>query len=339
MPAVHRVIRRFRRPGPLVAVSVAYLALVSGIMIWRGISVSPDYLLLILVPVALVSGRFFAFLRDWVPFVALFLGYEALSGIAPKLGIRPQVGSMVHIERALFLGRDPSGVLQRHFGGLHWLLIACTVIYFCHFLFPIAVGMVLWLVDRTLFLRFTVALLAMSFAAFVFFLLLPTAPPWYAHDLGFLPGVHDLVHGTLPSAVSPYFQRLDADPVAAFPSLHAAYPTLGALALWQVSRRTALFMVPWCLAVWFSVVLLGQHYVIDVTGGIILAIATWTVMMLFVTPRVRALRDRPAAVTAVPEAGAVPGIGAGTGAGAVPRSGEYANPAGETMAPKGELPG
>ncbi len=126
-------------------VSITYLALVSGVMIWRGISVSPDYLLLILVPVALLSGRAFAFLRDWVPFVALFLGYEALSGVAPKLGIRPQVGSMVHIERALFAGRDPhnqstgapsSEVLQRHLGGLHWLVIACTVTCFCHFLFP-----------------------------------------------------------------------------------------------------------------------------------------------------------------------------------------------------------
>jgi hypothetical protein len=150
--------------------------------------------------------------------------------------------------------------------------------------------MVLWLVDRAQFLRFTTALLVMSFAAFIFFLLLPTAPPWYAHQVGLLPGVHDLVHGTLPSAVSPYFQRLDADPVAAFPSLHAAYPTLGALALWQVSRRTALFMVPWCLAVWFSVVFLGQHYVIDVTGGIILAATTWAVMMYLVVPHVATFR-------------------------------------------------
>jgi len=341
MPRVHRMDRRVRRPGPLVAVSLAYLVLVSGVMIWRGISVSADSLLVILVPVAVLSGRVFAFLRDWVPFVALFLGYEALSGIAPKLGIRPQVGSMVHIERELFAGRDPSEVLQRHFGGLHWLVIACTVIYFCHFLFPVAVGMVLWLVDRTQFLRFTMALLAMSFAAFIFFLLLPAAPPWYAHNLGLLPGVHDLVHGALPSAVSPYFQRLDADPVAAFPSLHAAYPTLGALALWQVSRRTALVMVPWCLAVWFSVVFLGQHYVIDVTGGIILAAATWAVMTYVVTPRVRALRDRPVAVTAAPGAGAVPGAGAaGIGAGAVPRpGGEHVNPAGETLAPPEELPG
>jgi len=248
---------------------------------------------------------------------------------------------MVHIERELFAGRDPSEVLQRHFGGLHWLVIACTVIYFCHFLFPIAVGMALWLVDRTQFLRFTMALLAMSFAAFIFFLLLPAAPPWYAHDLGLLPGVRDLVHGALPSAVSPYFQRLDADPVAAFPSLHAAYPTLGALALWQVSRRTALVMVPWCLAVWFSVVFLGQHYVIDVTGGIILAVATWAVMTYVVTPRVRALRDRPVAVTAVPGAGAIPGVGAaGIGAGAIARpGGEHVNPAPETLAPAEELPG
>ena len=35
MPAVHRTIRRVRRPGPLVAVSVAYLVLVSGVMIWH----------------------------------------------------------------------------------------------------------------------------------------------------------------------------------------------------------------------------------------------------------------------------------------------------------------
>ena len=144
MSAVHRVIRRARRPGPLVAVSVAYLALVSGIMIWRGISVSPDYLLLILVPVALVSGRFFAFLRDWVPFVALFLGYEALSGSRPSSVSGPRSGRWC-ILNGPCSPRDPSEVLQRHFGGLHWLVIACTVIYFCHFLFPIAVGMVLWL--------------------------------------------------------------------------------------------------------------------------------------------------------------------------------------------------
>jgi len=165
---------RIRRPGPLVALSIAYLALVSGIMIWRGISVDPDYLLLVMVPLALLTGRFFAFLRDWVPFIALFLGYEALAGVAPKLGIPPHVYGMVRIERDLFFGRSPNQVLQSHLGDLRWLAIACTIVYFCHFLYPLLVGLVLWLVNRQSFLRYVVALLGMSFAAFVVFLLFPT---------------------------------------------------------------------------------------------------------------------------------------------------------------------
>jgi membrane-associated phospholipid phosphatase len=317
------LLRRIRRPGPLVALAIAYLALVSGIMIWRGISVSPDYLLLVMVPLALLTGRFVAFLRDWVPFIALFLGYEALAGVAPKLGIAPHIRGMVRVEHFLFLGRSPNEILQRHFGDLRWLIIACTVVYFCHFLYPLLVGLVLWLVDRGSFVRYVVALLTMSFAAFVVFLLVPTAPPWYAHNLGYLPGVHDLVRGALPSKVSPYFRRLDADPVAAFPSLHAAYPTLGALALWRMNRRSAFFTVPWCLIVWFSVIFLGEHYAIDVIGGILFAAGTWLVMNRLVFPHIRSLAGADGAEERVvaddeirPGPGADHGTGAETGVGA-----------------------
>jgi membrane-associated phospholipid phosphatase len=292
-------LRRIRRPGPLVALSIVYLALVSGVMIWRGISVSPDYLLLAMVPLALLTGRFVAFLRDWVPFVALFLGYEALSGVAPKLGVAPHIYGMVRVERDLFDGRSPNELLQRHFGDLRWLAIACTIVYFCHFLYPLLVGLILWLVDRGSFLRYVVALLAMSFAAFIVFLLVPTAPPWYAHNVGALPGVHNLLSGTLPSSLSPYFQHLDADPVAAFPSLHAAYPTLGALALWRMNRRTAFFTVPWCFIVWFSVIFLGQHYAIDVLGGVALAVITWLVMTYLVAPHLKMLSAQDGTETRV----------------------------------------
>jgi membrane-associated phospholipid phosphatase len=279
-----------RRPGPLVAVSLLYLLLVSGVMIWRGISVSPDYLLLILVPVALLSGRFLRFLRDWVPFIALFLGYEAVRGIAPKSGIKVSYKFPISIDKTLFGGTDPSQWVQAHLGSLHWLAVACTAVYFCHFVVPIAVGMVLWLVDRVQFLRYTVALLAMSFAAFVVFLLLPVAPPWLAAQHHLLPGVHSLI--SLPSAVSPYYNWLNPDPAAAFPSLHAAYPTLAALALWPVSRRAAALALTWCGAVWFSVVYLGQHYVTDVIGGIVFAVGTWLIMTHIVVPRVPSLQHK-----------------------------------------------
>jgi membrane-associated phospholipid phosphatase len=292
MPRVRALLRHVRRPGPLVAVSLAYLLLVSGVMIWRGISVSPDYLLLLLVPVALLSGRFLTFLRDWVPFIALFLGYEALRDIVPKSHIPVHYGFVIRADKAMFGGTDPSQWLQAHLGQLHWLAVACTVVYFCHFLLPIAVGMTLWLVDRVQFLRFVVALLAMCFTAFVIFLLVPVAPPWLAAHHGLLPGVRSLI--ALPSTVSPYYNMLDPDSAAAFPSLHAAFPLLAALALWQVTRRGAALALAWSAVVWFSVVYLGQHYVTDVIGGIAFAIVTWVITVKLVSPRVPALRRQPA---------------------------------------------
>ena len=308
MSRIQAWLRYSRRPGPLVGVSLAYLLLVSGVMIWRGISVSPDYLLLILVPVALLSGRFLRFLRDWVPFIALFLGYEAVRGIAPKSGIKAHYGFPIKIDRALFGGTDPSQWVQAQLGSLHWLAVACTVVYFCHFIIPIAVGMVLWLVDRVQFLRYTVALLAMSFAAFVVFLLVPVAPPWLAGQHHLLPGVQSLI--SLPSSVSPYYNWLDPDASAAFPSLHAAYPLLAALALWPVTRRGAALAFTWCAAVWFSVVYLGQHYVTDVLGGIVFAVLTWMIMTYILVPMVPSLQHRPAAAgpAGAEPAGAGPGV-------------------------------
>jgi len=320
-------LRTVRRPGPLAAVAVGYLLLVSGVMIWRGISVSPDYLLLILVPVAIVSGRFLSFLRDWVPFMALFLGYEALYGVAPRSGIPVHYRYVIRLDRAMFGGTDPSQWLQAHLGSLRWLAIACTVAYFGHFLIPMAAGMTLWLTDRVQFLRFTVALLAMSFAAFVVFVLVPVAPPWLAGQHHLLPGVHSLL--ALPSAVSPYFNRLDPDTAAAFPSLHAAYPLLAALALWPVTRRGAALALGWAVVVWFSVVYLGQHYVTDVLGGIALAAGTWVVLTQVVVPLVPALQHQPASAhepgpggpssagpgTAKPGAPEVVGPGSNLGAG------------------------
>jgi membrane-associated phospholipid phosphatase len=297
MSRIRALLGYVRRPAPLVLVSLVYLLLVSGVMIWRGISVSPDYLLLILVPVALLSGRFLGFLRDWVPFIALFLGYEAVRDVSPKSGIPVHYRYVIRVDRALFGGTDPSQWLQAHLGSLRWLAVACTVVYFCHFIIPIAVGMVLWLVDRVQFLRFVIALLAMSFAAFVVFLLVPVAPPWLADKHHLLPGVHSLI--ALPSAVSPFYNWLDPDTAAAFPSLHAAYPLLAALALWPVARRGAALALVWCAAVWFSVVYLGQHYVTDVLGGIVFALGTWLVMTQFLVPAVPSLQHRPA-VTGVP---------------------------------------
>jgi membrane-associated phospholipid phosphatase len=246
-----------------------------------------------MVPVALLSGRFLRFLGDWVPFVAIFLGWEAMRGIAPKTGIAPHVGDLAAAEQWLFGGHLPSASLQGwidHGASGTAVDYLATVAYFCHFVVPIGIAMVLWLVDRTQFLRYTTALMGMALATFVVFLLLPSAPPWYAQQHGIIDGTHKIIGSTLPSAISPYYNSLNPNPVAAMPSLHAAFPFLGFLALRRVYPRGAWIALAWSVVVWFSVVYLGEHYAIDVFAGIVTAAMSWAILMKVVVPRVRVLR-------------------------------------------------
>lgn len=140
----------WRHTRPLLALSLIYIGLTSAFMIWRGVSVSPDYLLLLLLPVAVASGRLLRFLSDWVPFIVIFLAYEAMRGVATKTGIPPHVTDLADLESRLFAGHIPTAALQAWLANPAGRVVAyaATVVYFSHFVFPIAVAMALWLVDR-----------------------------------------------------------------------------------------------------------------------------------------------------------------------------------------------
>src|SRR5437870_13432085 len=149
---------------------------------------------------ALVLGRARLFLADWIPFLVLFLSYEYLRGLGGKLGM--PIHDVTSLERLISFGQVPTLVLQQAFyhpghfhpGHVSWYDIAATMFYFLHFAFPLGLGYLFWVVDRRTFLRFSRTLIAMSFAAFVFYLLLPVAPPWKV-----LLSVVKIIDHTLPS--------------------------------------------------------------------------------------------------------------------------------------------
>ena len=58
-----------------------------------------------------------------------------------------------------------------------------------------------------------------------------------------------------------------ANPVAAIPSLHAAYPMLLALFFWRGAGRWRWLLAAYPLAMGFTLVYAGEHYVIDVVLG------------------------------------------------------------------------
>ena len=273
-------------------ITVSYLAVCSGVLIlWRAV-ITPEYLFVLLLPIAYLSGRFWGFFKDWVLFVALLLGWEAMRGLAPLLGMPVHYRALI-ADKWLFHGQLPTVVLQSRLehGNLGRVIdYGAAAVYFSHFPVTLGVAMVLWQLNRPQFLRYAGTLLGMSLVAFLFFLLVPTAPPWYAANERHITGMNHVLQYTLPSSLSAYSQLLNPDPVAALPSLHSAFACLAFVAIYTAYPRAGAVMSAWPLLVWLSVVYLGEHYVVDVVAGVALAVASWAVGGL-VIPRLTVLRS------------------------------------------------
>jgi hypothetical protein len=282
----------------LVAV-VAYAVLLSFLMIARGISVTPDVIVVAFGLAAILLGRGRLFLRDWIPFVALFFAYELMRGYADKFGLPIHVTDIVSIERIIGLGGLPTVWLQ---GLLHsgpvWteanpvydpLATISVIFYFLHFPLPLAIGFLLWIHQRRVYYDFVAALIVLSMGAFVTFLILPVAPPWWADKFGYVSGVLHLRDTGFQGLThlfgfSNYFYSyslysISSNDVAAFPSLHAAYPFLAFLFARRAFGKAGWLMLAYTFCVWFSIVYLGEHWVFDIIGGVVYASAAYFAVM------------------------------------------------------------
>ncbi len=108
----------------------------------------------------------------------------------------------------------------------------------------------------------------LSLLGFATYLCFPAAPPWWATRNGFIaePGA-DLSHfvsGDLITVLSP-------NPIAAMPSLHAAYPLYFSLIAMRLAGRRLAWTLALPLAVGAATVYLGHHYVIDLIAGYVYA--------------------------------------------------------------------
>jgi membrane-associated phospholipid phosphatase len=119
------------------------------------------------------------------------------------------------------------------------------------------------------FVKFRNTILLANVIGLVGYVLLPTAPPRMFPDLGFsdtLSNFGELNHG---SGVIEFA----ANPYAAMPSLHAADALIVGLVLASVCRSKVakVLWLLWPAWVWFSVMATGNHFWLDVLGGVIVA--------------------------------------------------------------------
>jgi membrane-associated phospholipid phosphatase len=265
----------------MLGLTIGYLLLVVGGMLWRGIVATPDYLLLLLAPIALMAGRFRAWLKDWVPFIALLLLWEGMRSVAYRFAAGGVHWGNLRPELLLFHGQLPGIALQQLAASAHLAGLAdraATAVDLLHFPATLSLALVIWLSARDQFLRYSAAFFATAVAALIVFALLPTAPPWYAAEHGLIHGLRHVMIDVMPVRWSAYYGSLDPNPVAADPSLHSALPFLGYLALRALWPRLAWVALAWCGLVWLCVVYLGEHYVLDVVAGVGLAGLAWSLV-------------------------------------------------------------
>jgi hypothetical protein len=260
---------------------LVYLAVVAALMVYRGVRVTPDLFFVIGGIAALLMGRGIAFVRDWFPLMAIFLAWQVTRGVAWQAGFEVRSDELIAIERLLHFGVIPTVVLQDalYSGVIRLHDIALTAVYHAHFIIPLALGLFLWARSRALFYRYMAVLLLVSVTQFLFALFVPAAPPRFANLFGENLGVVDIalqVKAALHwGEISWVYTNMIGNPYAAFPSLHAAYPVVAMLAVRRVWPRLTPVFVVYIATVWFAIVYLGHHYLIDAYAGAALALATW----------------------------------------------------------------
>ncbi|MFL5760654.1 MAG: phosphatase PAP2 family protein [Thermomicrobiales bacterium] len=289
--------------GPLIGVFVAIYFLIATSMyfIRGGNVITPDKWLIALFLGAVFLGKGVKFLRDWIPFLLLLFGYEFMRGIAGDVttsqGLeanqhgRVQVDWLVHGDRWLFGGTDPAPWLQQKLytpGQTHWYDAMAAIVYLMHFVLPLVFAFALWMRRRDQFWEFTIALLVMSYTSFIFFILVPTAPPWLASYWGKLDGLQHPSDAGFKTIMPARYSGLNTfslwthhspNPVAALPSLHAAFPWLVMLFAVRFFGRVGWALMIYNAMLWFTVVYLGQHWIIDIVAGIIWASVSYVVIV------------------------------------------------------------
>lgn len=226
--------------------------------------------------------------RDWGPVLGLLVGYDYSRGIAAH-GLAPHVTEMIRADELLAGGRLPTLWLQRHLYDplrVHWWDVLASVVYLSHFVAVPGVAGVLWLCRRELWSAFVRRWLFLAIAGVATYLAYPAAPPWWASVHGYLGAHVERLSARGWAALGldstgPLFDQGQAlaNPVAAMPSLHAAFSLfLAVFFLPRVPRRWRPLLFAYPLAMMLTVLYCAEHYLIDVLAGWGYVLATFALV-------------------------------------------------------------
>jgi hypothetical protein len=278
--------RRIGRRAVIFGAPAAYVVALAIVTVSWGLPVARDQLFFWLVlglaafsvPAWRSWGRL---LLEWLPFFALLAAYDYLRGAVSVAAGQAHVTAQIDVDKALFGGRLPTVWLQQQLwdaGHPHWYDYGVWAVYLTHFFVVWVTAAVLWRLARERFRRYAVTTVLLTLGAFATYWAYPAQPPWLAGEGIRMPAVDRIAPAIwdqlgVPTAQSVYENGDFVNPVAAMPSLHAAFPLMLLLFFWSAGRWVRVVLGLYTLAMAFTLVYGGEHFVADILAGWAMALA------------------------------------------------------------------
>jgi hypothetical protein len=237
-------------------------------------------LLILAVGIARPKSTVRAFATTWLPLFSALIAYDLLRGLSDPERSAAHTFPQLDLDLWLGAGQTLSERLQHLLwtpGDPHWWDYAAWGVYQSHFLLPLLVAVLLWGIGHRLANRYLLGIAALSWMALATYALYPAQPPWMVARDGLTGDVARIVqamwHDVGVDRAARVFTTKHADgskysnPVAALPSLHAAFPMFIAMMLRGIDRRLDWLLRGYVLAMAFSLVYAGEHFVFDIVLG------------------------------------------------------------------------
>ena len=248
-----------------IALTALYVLVLAIFCLTYNVIPGPEFLFLCFFIYAAYSKRSKRFVKDWLPFLTIFVSYQAMYGLVGAVAGIVHVSEPITAELQLF-GSIPTVMLQNLYR-MPVLDYIGAFFYSIHFFAPTIFAFLLWKTSAKDYYKYTVGMAILTYSALITFLVFPVAPPWY--------GVNDvtrILFDVDKSLGIPVYRTIydfiQPNQFAAFPSLHSALPWLISLFALRIGKLKALPILVFPFGVWFSAVYLGEHYIVDVLGGI-----------------------------------------------------------------------
>lgn len=228
---------------------------------------------------AALAGQLRLFVRDWAVFLSAVILVDSVRGLIYVLIDRFDLpvymvyaidwerallagSTLPHLLQQAWLGPDERGLLPR----------VLVVVHASHFLFFLFFALLVWLTRAAHFRRFKLAMLMTMYLGLLGYLLVPTIPPWMAADqFEVLPPVERTINLIYNLWIPALQGAFNTNHIAAMPSLHGAFPALLAFIAFYHYRWRSWPAFLYAALVFTAITYLGEHYLVDVLAGVVLA--------------------------------------------------------------------